>query len=115
MTDEKYYFRKGRDGDRCSSKYAGKRPTYVLFYDGVQVGAQHGAVNEIAFFEIFKQYRRKNHGTEFVKRLEEEAKRLGKTYMRAIEVECWIFERMLIKRGYKCIEKNEYPTYEKEL
>jgi GNAT superfamily N-acetyltransferase len=67
------------------SNFAGV-PTYVLFCGDTQLGSAvmgwHGE-NNVFFIEIFEPHRKKGYGTFFIKKIEEEVKKLGFNFITA--------------------------------
>ena len=74
IREGKYVFREGKSGDRPASGWANQSgiPTFVLEYEGKQIGAAHGSLCFIILIQVFDED--KGHGTKFIELWEKYAK-----------------------------------------
>jgi hypothetical protein len=118
LDDGKYIFRLGKVGDRVASGWANPDdvPTFVLEYDGKQIGAAHGSNCFIMLIEVFDE--NKGHGTKFIELWERYAHTIGCTELEVSPVSNEKLEHILEKkRGFSLKEVDEYneKTYLKFL
>jgi len=75
--DGKYSFREGRRGDRKANGWADddEIPTFVLEYEGKQMGAAHGSLCFIILIQVFDENR--GQGTKFIELWEKYATNKG--------------------------------------